>query len=171
METTGQKTEAPIIRDLIDEALTARRRKTSAAASTDQPKPIRDLSDTLQTVQALLLKLIEQGETHVRVQSLNLELLQDTLGEARAGRIAFWETLSVPSLRENGNEPEKIVSLFEGHTELGQSFAYGLAERIKDELVAAEKTLDDTAVSNDDRQGMLNYEQDRVGEDHDERAA
>ena len=171
MESTGQKSEAPVIRDLIDEALTARRRKTSEVESAKQASREQEQNETLQAVQTLLLKLIAQGETHVRVQSLNLELLQETLGEARAGRIALWETLSVPGLCEQGNQGQTIASLFEAHTEQGQTFAYGLAERLKDELVAAEKTSDDSAISGDDRQGMLNYEQRRLGEDHDERAA
>ncbi|HYX27293.1 MAG TPA: hypothetical protein VE863_01905 [Pyrinomonadaceae bacterium] len=171
METTGQKTEAPIIRDLIDEALAARRRKISATESIDQPKPIQELTDSLHTIQALLLKLIEQGQTHVRVQSLNLELLQETLGEARAGRIAVWETLSVPSLHEKGNQPGDIVSLFEGYTEQAQTFAYELAERVKDELLSTETTSNITPITDDDRQGILKYEEPLVAEDHDERAA
>jgi hypothetical protein len=58
METTGQKSEAPIIRDLIDEALAARRRKTSGNESAQQP-PTQELTDSLHTIQVLLLKLIE----------------------------------------------------------------------------------------------------------------
>jgi hypothetical protein len=170
METTGQKTEAPIIRDLIDEALAARRRKSSAIESTDQPKPTQEFTDSLHTIQALLLKLIEQGETHVRVQSLNLELLQETLGEARAGRIGVWETLVVPALRAKGDQSEGIVGLFEDHTERGQTFAYDLAARIKDELLTSE-TASIVPTIGDERQRSLNYDEPRVMEDHDERAA
>ena len=62
METTGQKSEAPIIRDLIDEALVARRRKTSGTESAQQPSPTQELTESLHTIQVLLLKLIEQGK-------------------------------------------------------------------------------------------------------------
>jgi len=167
METTGQKTEAPIIRDLIDEALAARRRKTSATESSDQPKPAQEFTDSLHTIQALLLKLIEQGQTDVRVQSLNLELLQETLGEARASRIAVWETLLVPALRAKGSHSEEIAHLFEGHTEDAQTFAYCLAEKIKDELLAGEATILTTS-GDADRQGSLNYDEPRPVEDHDQ---
>jgi len=171
METTGQKTEAPIIRDLIDEALAARRRKTSATEASDQPKPTQEFTDSLHMIQALLLKLIEQGETHVRVQSLNLGLLQESLGEARAGRIAVWETLSVPALNERGNQTEGIGVLFEGHTEQGQTFAYDLAARIKDELLTSETASIVPTIGDDERQGSLNYDETRMVEGHDERAA
>jgi hypothetical protein len=168
METTGQKSEAPIIRDLIDEALTARRRKTSATESASQPPPATELTDNLHTIQVLLLKLIEQGETHVRVQSLNLELLQETLGEARAGRIAVWDTVSVRALIDEGKSPSDIDRLFEAHTDQAQAFAYDVAEKIKDALVNSEAAPNIAAVSDDDRQGILNYEEPRVGETHDQ---
>src|SRR5229473_5073738 len=113
METTGQKSEAPIIRDLIDEALAARRRKTSGAESAEPPPPTQELTESLHTVQALLLKLIEQGQTALRVESLNLELLQETLAEARASRIGLWENLAVPALKERGSDVQEIASLFD----------------------------------------------------------
>src|SRR5260370_21740797 len=100
METTGQKSEAPIIRDLIDEALTARRRKTSGTESVQQPPPTQKLTESLHTIQVLLLKLIEQGQTAVRAERLSLELLQQTLAEARASRIGLCETLAVAALNE-----------------------------------------------------------------------
>src|SRR4051794_36897099 len=161
METTGQKSEAPIIRDLIDEALTARRRKASATESASHPQPTTELTDDLHTIQALLLKLIEHGETHVRVQSLNLELLQETLGEARAGRIAVWEMLSVPALRDEKKSLLQIEQLFAAHTEQAQTFAYGVAEKIKDEIVDSETSPNIRAVVDDNRQGTLNYEEAR----------
>jgi hypothetical protein len=87
METTGQKSEAPIIRDLIDEALSARRRKTPANESAAaQSTATTELTESLQTIETLLLKLIEQGQTEFQIESLSLELLQETLSEARAGR-------------------------------------------------------------------------------------
>src|SRR5688500_4688996 len=75
MESTGQKSEAPIIRDLIDESLSARRRKTSGIESPEPSPSSHELEQTLQTVQALLLKTIEHGQVAFRVQSLSLELL------------------------------------------------------------------------------------------------
>jgi hypothetical protein len=59
----------------VDEALAARCRKTSVTESAKQPPPTQELSENLHTIQALLLKLIEQGQTAVRVESLSLKLL------------------------------------------------------------------------------------------------
>ena len=53
-----------------------------------EPQPVaHEASDTLQTIEALLLRMIGQSETAFRVESLSLELLQETLAEARAGRL------------------------------------------------------------------------------------
>jgi hypothetical protein len=171
METTGQKSEAPIIRDLIDEALAARRRKTSATELASQPQPAQELTDGLHTIQALLLTLIDQSETHVRVQSLNLELLQETLGETRAGRIAVWETLAAPALQERGKSPAEIERLFVVHTEQAQTFAYGVAEEIRDEHLAGETEPKVPAVNEDDRQGRFPYDDPGTGQGEVEQAA
>jgi hypothetical protein len=170
METTGQKSEAPIIRDLIDEALVARRRKTSGSESAEQLPPTQELTESLHTIQVLLLKLIEQGQTAVRAESLSLELLQETLAEARAGRIRLWETLAVPALKQTGGDAQQIASLFDSQTEEAKNFAYGLAEEIRDELLAGE-TDSNIAIEDDDRQGRLTYDDPIAGQDKGEQAA
>src|SRR5262245_36320166 len=139
MESTGQRSEAPVIRDLIDEALTARRRKTSDVESAKHA-PREELSETLQAVQALLMKLIEQGETGVRAQSVSLELLQEVAAEARAGRAGLWEAMAVPTLRQNGKDDAQIAGTFDRHTNDGKHFAYSLAEQIRNELLDEETT-------------------------------
>ena len=170
METTGQKSEAPIIRDLIDEALTARRRKTSETESAQQPAPTQELTESLHTIQVLLLKLIEQGQTAVRAESLSLELLQETLAEARAGRIGLWETLAVPALKEREKDAQQIASLFEHQTDQAKNFAYQLAEEIRDELLAGE-TDSNIAIDDDDRQGRLTYDDPSASQGNGEQAA
>ncbi len=170
METTGQKSEAPIIRDLIDEALTARRRKTSGTESAQQTSPTQEFTESLHTIQVLLLKLIEQGQTAVRAESLSLELLQETLAEARAARIGLWETLAVAALKERGKDAEQIASLFEHQTGEAKNFAYGLAGEIRDELLAGE-TDSNIAIDDDDRQGRLTYDDPSASQDKGEQAA
>ncbi len=59
MEETGQKSEAAVLRELIDEAITIRRRK---AFRPEEPPPSQELSETLHTLQTLLLRIIGQGE-------------------------------------------------------------------------------------------------------------
>src|SRR5215471_9446756 len=93
-------------------ALTARRRKTSVAEVAEPPRPTPELTQSLHTIQPLLLKLIEQGQTDLHIESVSLELLQETLAEARAGRVGLWESLALPALKENGKGSQEIASLF-----------------------------------------------------------
>ena len=170
METTGQKSEAPLIRDLIDEALAARRRKTSGPESTQQASQTQELTESLHTIQVLLLKLIEQGQTAMRAESLSLELLHETLAEAHAGRIGLWETVAIPVLKEGGRDSQQIASLFEHQTDQAKNFAYALAEEIRDELLAGE-TDSNIAIDDDDRQGRLTYDDPSASQDKGGQAA
>jgi len=156
MESTGQRSEAAVIRDLIDEALTARRRKTSEVESAKHAPREQEVTGTLQAVQVLLLRLIEQGETGVRAQGVSLELLQEIAAEARAGRAGFWEVMAVPTLRQAGKDDTQIAGTFDRHTNDGKHFAYSLAEQIRNELVVEETTGNQNGV--DDRQGILSYD-------------
>lgn len=157
MEATGSTKEAPLVRQLVDEALAARRRKLAHAEVLEQPLPVQGTSETLHTIQTLQLRTIGQGQKALRVDRISLELLQETLVEARAGRIGLWETLAVPSLRERGSSAQQISDLFDAKTEEAKDFAYGLAEEIRDQLDAAE-TNSASATDDDDRQGRLSYD-------------
>ena len=137
IEATGAEKDAQVFRDLIDEALSARRRKTAQQLTLPEQSPPNQSRETLETIQALLLKLIQQGEKARGVRGISLELLQEILAEARAGRLGFWENLAMPALRGNGKSAQEVASLFEGHTGKGKNFAYGLAEEISNQLQAA----------------------------------
>jgi len=123
---TGEK-ESIVLRKLVDEALVARRREVSEAELSESP-PIEGLAETLQTVQTLLLKLVRQGDTSLRMQDVSLALLQDTLAEARAGRKVSWEQAT---LKEGGLTASQIAKRFEADTEEAKDFAYGAAQEIK----------------------------------------
>jgi hypothetical protein len=137
IEATGAEKDAQVFRDLIDEALSARRRKTAQQLTLPEQPPPNQSVEALETIQALLLKLIQQGEKARCVRGISLELLQEILAEARAGRLNCWENLAMPALRENGKSAREVASLFEGHTGKGKNFAYELAEEIRDQLEAA----------------------------------
>ncbi|HKO41789.1 MAG TPA: hypothetical protein VJU84_00740 [Pyrinomonadaceae bacterium] len=136
MDSLGQKSEAPIIRDLIDEALAARRRRSTALETKAATPPDPDLGSKLDTTQAVLLKLIAQGGVTFDMLSVTLELVQEALLEARIGRIMLWETLAAPALRERGKSPVEIDELVETYVEDGKDYSYGLAEEIKAEMDA-----------------------------------
>jgi hypothetical protein len=171
MEEIGQESEAPVLRMLIDEALRARRRKVAGIESPEQPPPAQELAETLQTIQALLLRMIGQGQTAFRIQSLSLELLQETLAEVRAGRVGLWEALAVPALRQQGRSAQDNANRFDAHTEDAKNFAYGLTEEIKDQLVATETDTKSATVNDEDRQGRLVYDDSGTRENEDSQAA
>lgn len=157
MEATGETKEAPMVRQLVDEALAARRRKSVTQEAAEQPAPTPDIFETLQTIQTLLLRMIGQGQTSFRIQSVSLELIQEALVEARAGKASLWELLLTPALSEKGRSVEQIAELFDAQNYKAKSFAYGLAEEIRDQLDAAE-THSASATDSDDRQGRLSYD-------------
>lgn len=121
--------EATVLRKLIDEALIARRRKVAdeelGTKTTGESR-----SETLQAIQALLIKLVRQGETSLRVQDVSLALLQDMFAETRAGRKAAWE-LIVSGLKEKGMSNAEVRKRFDAETDDARNFAYSAAKEIK----------------------------------------
>jgi hypothetical protein len=130
MEETGEKSESIVLRDLIDEALAARRRKSAKTEMAEAPHQ-ESSAEILQTIQKLLLKLIRQGETSLRIQDVGLALLQDTLAEARAGRKIAWDRLATPILKEKGAATREIAKQFDSETTDAKSYAYNIAAEIK----------------------------------------
>lgn len=131
MEAAGARKEAPIMRELLDEALAARRRKSAHRGEAEEPPPAQDFIETMQTIQTLLLKLIRQDETGLRAQGITLILLQEILAEASAGRKVAWNRLEVPSLSESGMTPREIEERLNAETNEAKDYAYGLAEEIR----------------------------------------
>lgn len=124
-----RETESTVLRKLVDEALVARRRQTSEAELFGSPSN-EGIAETIQTVQTLLLKLVRQGDTSLRMQDITLALLQDTMAEARAGRKTSWEQ-GVPTLKEGGLTSSQIAKRFEAETAAAKDFAYGAAQELK----------------------------------------
>src|SRR6266540_7141751 len=73
MESTGALKDAPVIRELLDEALGARRRKAQGITDSEEP-PGQGTAETLNTLQVLLLRLIKREDLAFRRQSLGLKL-------------------------------------------------------------------------------------------------
>jgi hypothetical protein len=157
MEATGSEKEAPLLRQLIDEALAARRRKSVQHAEPEPPPPTQDISETLQTIQTLLLRMIGRGESTFQMQSVSLELLQEAVVEARGGRTSLWKFLVAPGLEEKGSSSEEVAKLFEVESDEVKEFVYSLAEEIKRDL-DADDTDPTGGLTEDDRQGSFAYE-------------
>ena len=158
MEATGAQEVAPIVRLLLDEALGARRRKSVRSGEPELPRPTHGDSETLQTIQTLLLRMIGQGERTFKMQSVSLELQQEAIVEARSGKMNVWEFLLAPSLRVNGKSTGEIAKLFDEQNEDAKDYAYGLAEEIKKELDANNSDSNSNTDCNDDRQGSFVYD-------------
>ncbi len=142
MEGSKAEKEAPVLRELIDEALGARRRKFVSQAQEETPASNLEV-EVLETIRVLMVKLLHQSKTCLRVDGVNLGLLQETLAEAHAGRKCVWERLVVPRLREQGHREEHISNLFEEETASAKDFAYALAEEIRQRVLEKEKRPSD----------------------------
>jgi hypothetical protein len=131
MESVGARKEAPVVRDLIDEALAARRRKSVNRPEPEPPPLAFDMTEILQTIQTLLLKLIRQGETGLRAEGISLILLQEILAETSVGKKIVWNRLEVPSLNEAGLASSEIDERLSAETNEAKDQAYGIAEEIR----------------------------------------
>jgi hypothetical protein len=129
MEETGEKSESIILRDLIDEALAARRRKSPIPEGAETPQA-GGAAETLQMIQTLLLRLVRQGETSLQIQDVSLALLQDTLAEAYAGRRVSWSLVG-PGLKEKGLNANEIAKRFDSETTEAKDHAYSVAKQIR----------------------------------------
>ena len=146
MEGTKAQKEAPVLRELLDEALAARRRKFGRQEQEEQTAAF-NLEEVLETIRVLATKLLLESKACLRVDGVNLGLLQETLAEARAGRKCVWERLVVPSLRERGYSAEEISNLFDEDTARSEDFAYALAQEISNKVRGKEKQSPDVNVS------------------------
>lgn len=145
MEGSRAEKEAPVLRELIDEALGARRRKFVRQDKDETPTGNLEV-EVLETIRLLMVKLLHQSKSCLRIDGVNLRLLQETLAEARAGRRCVWERLVIPSLREQGYNDEHISSLFAEDTARAEDFAYALAQEISNKVLGKEKQSPDVNV-------------------------
>ena len=133
MESTGATKDAPVIRVLLDEALSARRRKALGISDSDEP-PGQGTAETLHTIQTLLLKLIKRGELVFRRQTIDFKLLSEAVIEARAGREVAFEELVAQAFMEKGHTRESITNYFDMKTGSAREYVNGLVATIqKDE--------------------------------------
>jgi len=128
MEDTGERNESAVLRKLVDEALDARRKKSHSA-------PLAQESDhagvRLETIEILLMRLVQEGDVSFRIQDVSLVLLQDVLAEAYATRRLLWESLVLPQLRDAGIGVNELQRRFALKEDQAKDYAYSLAERIK----------------------------------------
>jgi len=126
MEATGADKDAPVLRTLLDEALSARRRR---AAGFDESEP-NGFSQAVETLQALILKAITIGERSLRIDGFNLLLLQETFAEARGARKLVWTDVIAPTLKGEGMTPDLIATRFDLQSLENRESAYEVARSL-----------------------------------------
>jgi hypothetical protein len=132
MEATGAVKDAPVIRELLDEALGARRRKAAGIYDSEEP-PGQGTAETLHTLQTLLLRLIRHEDSLLRNQRVGIRLLLETFVEARTGRALAWEELVATPLKEKGRTNQDLTNYFDMKTRYAKEHAVELLEKIKKE--------------------------------------
>jgi hypothetical protein len=136
MKETGEQTESVLLRQLVDEALAARHKKSESLPFIEQSN--NESGDRLHTIESLLMRLVRQGDTSLRIQDVCLALVQDALAEAYATHRISWEFGAVPRLSDEGIAVNEIERRFKLQADQAKDFAYGLAEQIKQSQESAE---------------------------------
>jgi hypothetical protein len=132
MEATGAVKDAPVIRELLDEALSARRRKALGFSDSEEP-PGQGTAETLNTLQVLLLKLIKREEMVFRRQTVTFGVLRETLIEARAGREVYFEDIVERLWLEKGKTRETMKNYFDMKTRNTMDYVDQVIDKIKKE--------------------------------------
>ena len=136
MKQTGETTESVVLRKLLDEALEARRQKSLPLPPTEQSH--NKSGGSLEIIEGLLMRLVRQGDTSLRIQDVCLALLQDVLAEAYATHRISWEFAAAPRLRDENIPRNEIERRFKLQADQAKNFAYDLAEQIKQSQESAE---------------------------------
>ena len=137
MEATGAVKDAPVIRELLDEALAVRRRKAAGITDSEEP-PGQEISETLHTLQTLLLKLIRREELVFKRQSVGLRLLKEAVIEARSGREIVFEELVEKPWMAKGKSTETMTNFFDMKSRYATEYVDGVIAKIKRDLETEE---------------------------------
>ena len=129
MKETGETTESVLLRKLVDEALAARRKKSQSLPLIEESDI--ELGERLNAMETLVMRLVRQGDTSLRIQDVCLALLQDVLAEAHSTHRISWEFGAVPRLRNEGISGNELEQRLRLQTDQAKDYAYGVAQRIK----------------------------------------
>ena len=129
MESSGEHKDAPVIRELLDEALRARRRKALGYAD-DEP-PVQGTAETLNTIQVLLLKLVKHADGLLRNQNVIVMFLLETFIAAQESRDTAFEVLVKDPRIQNGKTSETMQNYYDMKTRGARAKASELLEQFQ----------------------------------------
>jgi hypothetical protein len=134
MEANGAEKDAPVIRELLDEALGARRRKAMGIADWEEP-PGQEDKETFNTISVLLLKLLKHEEKSFMARDIGLLMLREILIETRASRdVVYEETVRKPWLAK-GKTRETMDNFYDMQTRSATEKAEAVIAGIKKKAV------------------------------------
>jgi hypothetical protein len=134
MEHSGAEKDAPIIRELLDEALGARRRKAMGIADWDEP-PGQDDKETFNTLATLLLKLLKHEEKAYMARDVGLLMLREVLIETRASRDLVYEEHVRKPWMKLGKDRETMDNFYDLHTRTATGKVEEVIKQIKKKAV------------------------------------
>jgi hypothetical protein len=130
MEATDEQKDAPVIRQLLDEALGARRRNALGIADWEEP-PGQDDKETFNTISVLLLKLLKHEEKSFMARDVGLLMLRELLIETRACRDLVYEENVRKPWMEKGKTRETMDNFYDMHTRTATQKVEGVIQEIK----------------------------------------
>jgi hypothetical protein len=134
MEQSGAEKDAPVIRELLDEALGARRRKAMGIADWVEP-PGQEQAETLRAISVLLLRLLKHEEKSFMVRDIGLLMLREILIEQRACRdVVYDETIRRPWLAK-GKSQETMQNYYDMQTREATKDVEALIKEFKKKAV------------------------------------
>lgn len=130
MEATDEQKDAPVIRQLLDEALGARRRKALGIADWEEP-PGQEDKETFNTISVLLLKLLKHEEKSFMARDVGLLMLRELLIETRACRDLVYEESVRKPWMEKGKTRETMDNFYDMHTRTATQKVESIIQEIK----------------------------------------
>lgn len=136
MNETGERTESGLLRKLVDEALEARRNKSKSSLMSEES--VHGSDRRLEAIEALLRRLVQQGDVSFRIQDVCFALLQEVLAAAHATHRITWEFLAVPRLADEGMDVDELERRFKLQFDQARTYSYDLTEGIRRSQESAE---------------------------------
>ena len=129
MESTGEYKDAPVIRQLLDEALRARRLKALGYAD-DEP-PGQSAGETLRTLHDSLVKVDKHAHELLRDQKVTVMLLLETFIAAQHSRDTAFDVLVKDPWIQKGKTNETMQNFYDMKTLDARKKANELLEQFK----------------------------------------